>query len=42
MLRGYVGLYYLDKDSQFIDAFKANPDHAWNSMRYKVGFFGKD
>ncbi|TJZ63531.1 alpha-1,6-mannanase [Sphingobacterium olei] len=42
MLRGYVELYQLDKDSRFIDTFKANLDYAWNSMRDKEGLFGKD
>ncbi|WP_207774302.1 glycoside hydrolase family 76 protein [Sphingobacterium corticibacter] len=42
MLRGYVELYQQDKDQQYIDAFKANMDHAWTGMRNSDGLFSKD
>ncbi|MFD2742281.1 MULTISPECIES: glycoside hydrolase family 76 protein [Sphingobacterium] len=42
MLRGYVELYHQDNDVQYINAFKANMDHAWDEMRDKDGLFSKD
>ena len=42
MLRGYVELYQQDKDQQYIDAFKANMDHAWTGMRNSDGLFSKE
>lgn len=42
MLRGYVELYHQDKNKLYIDAFNANMDHAWTSMRNKDGLFSKE
>ncbi len=42
MLRGYIELYHQDNDKQFIEAFQANLNYAWKSMRDKNGLFGKD
>jgi len=42
MLRGFVELYYQDKDKQYIKAFQSNLEHAWNAMRDKNGLFGTD
>lgn len=42
MFRGYVELFFIDKNKEFIDAFRANLDHAWTNMRDSDGLFGKN
>lgn len=42
MLRGYIELYHQDNNPQYVNAFKANLDHAWTFMRDQHGLFGKD
>jgi len=42
MLRGYIELYHLDNNKEYIAVFQANLDHAWQHMRDTNGLFGKD
>lgn len=42
MLRGYVELYDVDKNSVYLDTFRANLQYAWVNMRDKDGLFSKD
>jgi len=43
MLRGYIELYNIDKDNEYINAFRKNLDYAWKHMRdKKSGLFNSD
>jgi len=42
LFRGYVELYQLDKNKEFITIFEDNLDHLWNHIRDKNGLFSKD
>lgn len=42
MLRGFVELYTIDKDSTYLDMFNKSLDHAWNTMRDENGLFNTD
>lgn len=42
MLRGFIELYHQDKNSQYIQAFHSNLEHAWKAMRDKNGLFGTE
>lgn len=42
LFRGYVSLYYLDKNPEYIRIFKDNLDHLWDSVRDENGFFSED
>ena len=42
LLRGYVDLYRMDKNKEFINIFEDNLDQLWNHTRDKNGLFSKD
>lgn len=42
MLRGFIELYHLDKNSAYIDAFAQNLDYAWQHSRDERGLFHVD
>lgn len=42
MLRGFVSLYDIDKNPQYLDSFKANLRYAWTDLRDEHGLFNKD
>ena len=42
MSRGYVELYKVDHNREYVDAFQFNLLHAWNNMRDSNGLFAKD
>ena len=42
MARGFVELYHMDKDKQYVETIQANLDHAWATMRDSKGLFNKD
>ncbi|MCJ7446282.1 MAG: glycoside hydrolase family 76 protein [Bacteroidales bacterium] len=42
LLRGYIELYRLDRNNQYITIFRDNMDQLWNHVRNKDGLFSKD
>ncbi len=42
LFRGYVELYHLDKNPEYIQLFADNMDHLWTNVRDKNGLFSKD
>ncbi|GAB1415472.1 glycoside hydrolase family 76 protein [Paludibacter sp.] len=42
MLRGYIELFDIERDSKYIDTFKKNLDYAWKYMREDNGLFNSD
>ena len=42
LFRGYMELYSLDKNKEFINVFENNLDQLWNHIRDKNGLFSKD
>jgi predicted alpha-1,6-mannanase (GH76 family) len=42
LFRGYVELYQLDKNPEYITIFSDNMDQLWNQIRDKNGLFSKD
>ncbi len=42
LFRGYIELYQLDRNAQYISIFRDNMDHLWNHVRDKNGLFSKD
>lgn len=42
MFRGFVELYHLDNNREYIDAFQKNLDYAWEHMRGENGLFNSD
>ena len=42
LLRGYVDLYRMDKNKEYINIFEDNLDQLWNHTRDKNGLFSKD
>ena len=42
LLRGYVELYLVDKNPEFILIFNDNLEYLWNHQRNQNGLFGKD
>lgn len=42
MMRGYVELYQLDGDPQYLRIYADNIDQAWNNVRDAQGFISKD
>jgi uncharacterized protein YyaL (SSP411 family) len=42
LFRGYIELYRLDKNSQYVSIFSDNMDQLWNHVRDKNGLFSKD
>ncbi len=42
MMRGFVELYQLDGNKEYLAAFEQNLNFAWNHMRDEQGLFGKD
>lgn len=42
MLRGFVELYLVDKNKEYLDAFQSNLDYAWKYMRDENGLFNSD
>ncbi|MEA4982691.1 MAG: glycoside hydrolase family 76 protein [Paludibacter sp.] len=42
MLRGFVELYTLDGNDEYINAFRKNLDYAWKYMREENGLFNSD
>jgi len=42
LFRGYVELYQLDKNKEFVTIFEDNLDQLWNRVRDKNGLFSKD
>lgn len=42
MLRGYIELYTLDGNDEYINAFRKNLDYAWKYMREENGLFNSD
>jgi len=43
MLRGYIELYKVDKDDEYINAYRKNLEYAWKHMRDKgSGLFNSD
>jgi len=42
MMRGFVELYHLDGNKEYLAAFEQNLNFAWNHMRDEQGLFGKD
>lgn len=43
MQRGYIELYQIDRNPEYINAFKTNLDYAWDNMRNeKNGLFNSD
>ncbi|MBC7849530.1 MAG: glycoside hydrolase family 88 protein [Chitinophagaceae bacterium] len=41
LLRGYVELYKVDKDRQYVQAFRNYVDKVWETQRDEKGFIGK-
>lgn len=42
MLRGFVELYHIDNNKEYIQAFQSNLDFAWKNMRDENGLLSKD
>lgn len=42
LLRGYIELYRLDENAQYIRIFRDNMNQLWNHVRDKNGLFSKD
>jgi len=42
MFRGYIELYYVNKEKKYIDEFRKNLDYAWLHMRDDNGLFNSD
>jgi len=42
MLRGFVELYHVDKNKEYINAFQNNLDYLWDNVREENGLFNKD
>lgn len=42
MLRGFIELYELDKDKEYINTFKKNLNFAWHNMRDENGLFSQN
>jgi len=42
LFRGYIELYQLDKNKEFISIFEDNLDQLWDRIRDKNGLFSKD
>ena len=42
LFRGYIELYRLDKNAQYVSIFSDNMDQLWNHVRDKNGLFSKD
>lgn len=42
MLRGFIELFYLDKNPVYIDTFYLNLNYAWDKMRDENGLFNTD
>lgn len=42
LFRGYVELYRVDQNPEFIQIFKDNLEQLWNTVRDENGLFGKD
>ena len=42
LLRGYIELYHLDGNEQYLSIFRDNMDQLWNHVRDKNGLFSKD
>ncbi len=42
LFRGYIELYYIDKDPQYLTLFRDNMNQIWNHVRSKDGLFSKD
>lgn len=42
MLRGFIELYNIDKNKEYINAFQKNLDYAWKYMRDEDGLFNSD
>ncbi len=42
MLRGFIELFYLDKNPVYIDIFYLNLNYAWDKMRDENGLFNTD
>lgn len=42
MLRGFLELYKVDRNSLYVDAFRQNMDYAWKHSREANGLFNTD
>ncbi|WP_167618765.1 glycoside hydrolase family 76 protein [Maribellus sediminis] len=42
LFRGYLELYYADKNPEYMLIFQENMDYLWNSVRDENGLFSKD
>lgn len=42
MLRGYISLFEIDGNKQYLDAYAKNLDYAWDKMRDENGLFEED
>lgn len=42
MMRGFVELYSIDGNKEYLHAFQKNMEQAWNQMREENGLFNKD
>ena len=42
MMRGFVELYSIDNNKEYINSFLANLDYAWENLREENGLFNRD
>lgn len=42
MFRGFIELYHIDKNKEYVNAFQSNLNYAWKYMREENGLFNTD
>ena len=42
MLRGFIELYHLDNNKEYLEAFNRSLDYAWENARDETGLFNTD